>query len=178
MMEKDHVQPESFKDSIIFISMYNDIGWGRKGNEERWESNSSSGAKDARKFPWWHWSFFGHGPSEEKWFFTLVHRPDGLWNRVAQQMIFLAKSGNLVFRGTSSLSRGPRRSKGGETHGCVTTRSLRLLRYYNASLSPSISAAFTEPLRIGARILLSEANLTLHFARRHLLRKRVMTEPR
>ena len=30
MMEKDHIQPESFKDRIIFMSMYNDIDWNQK----------------------------------------------------------------------------------------------------------------------------------------------------
>ena len=29
MMEKDNLQPESFKDRIILMSMYNDIDWGR-----------------------------------------------------------------------------------------------------------------------------------------------------
>ena len=33
MVEKDHIQPEDFKDRIIFMSMYNDIVWGQKGNE-------------------------------------------------------------------------------------------------------------------------------------------------
>ena len=32
-MEKENTQPEGFRDQIIFMSMYNDIDWGRKGNE-------------------------------------------------------------------------------------------------------------------------------------------------
>ena len=28
MMDKDNIQPECFKDRIIFMSMYSDIDWG------------------------------------------------------------------------------------------------------------------------------------------------------
>ena len=34
MMEKDHCQPEDFKDRIIFTSMCNDIDWDQRVNEE------------------------------------------------------------------------------------------------------------------------------------------------
>ena len=47
MMEKDNSQPESFKDRIIFMSMYNDICWSRKDKKESCKSNSPSVAKYA-----------------------------------------------------------------------------------------------------------------------------------
>ena len=125
MKEKDNILPESFKDRIIFMSIYNDIDWDRKGNEESCERNSSSVAKYARKFPKGHWSFLGPG-SEEKWYATLAHKLDGSWNRVAEQMmIAFAESGHPVFRRSSALSRGPPKSKGG---GRTST-------HYNAELA-------------------------------------------
>ena len=40
---------------------------------------------------------------EEKWCATLAHKPDGSWNRVAEQMmIIFAISGHPVFRGTGA----------------------------------------------------------------------------
>ena len=56
---------QKFQGSIIFMSMFNDIDWNRKGNEKSCTRNSSSVAKYARKFPKRHWSFLGL-ESEEK----------------------------------------------------------------------------------------------------------------
>ena len=110
--EKDHVQPEDFKHRIIFMSMYNDIHWGQKGNQESCKRNSSDIAEHAEKFPRRHWSFLGPG-SEEKWYATLAHQPDGLWNKVAQELwITVAESVHPVFRGACASSRGPLKSKG------------------------------------------------------------------
>ena len=50
MMEKSNIQPESFKDRIIFMSMYSAVDWSRKGNEESCPSSSSSVAAFSRKF--------------------------------------------------------------------------------------------------------------------------------
>ena len=59
-------EPEHFKGRIIFMSMYNDIVWQAKGNNEQCEYNSQTVANYARKFPRGLWSFLEHG-SEEKW---------------------------------------------------------------------------------------------------------------
>ena len=130
-MEKDHVQPKSFKDRIIFISMCNDVGCGRKGNEESCESNSSSVAKCARKFLRGHCLVLRTW-IRRKWHATLIHKPDVSWNRIAEQMmIILAESGHLVFRGTSSVSRGTVKAKVVGKHGtycaCILS-SARCLR--------------------------------------------------
>ena len=59
------------------------------------------------------WSFLGPG-CEEKWYATLAHKPNGLWDKVAEElMILFAECGHPAFRGTTSLSRGLLRSKGG-----------------------------------------------------------------
>ena len=62
-------EPEHFKGRIIFMSTFNDIAWGEKGNAKRCEYNSQTFAECARKFPRGHWSFLGPG-SEEKWYGT------------------------------------------------------------------------------------------------------------
>ena len=59
-------EPEHFKDKIIFMSMYNDIAWGERGNTERCEYHSKTFAEYARGFPRGHWSFLGPG-SGKKW---------------------------------------------------------------------------------------------------------------
>ena len=76
MMGKNNIQPESFKDRIIFMSMCSGIDWSRKGNEESCPGNSSSVAAGDREFPRGHWSFLGPG-SEEKCCATLAHKSDG-----------------------------------------------------------------------------------------------------
>ena len=60
---------EDFTDRIIFMSMYNDIEWGAKGNKGRCEYNSQTVADYARRFPRGHWSSLGPG-SDEKWYGT------------------------------------------------------------------------------------------------------------
>ena len=64
MMEKSNIQPEGFKDRTIFMSMSNDIDWGRQGNEENCLQNSVSVAAYAARFPKGHWSFLGPGSEE------------------------------------------------------------------------------------------------------------------
>ena len=60
-----------------------------------------------------HWSFFGPG-SDENWYGTHIHKPNGSWNDVADLMLFnLRESGHPPFRGTSALFRGALKSKGG-----------------------------------------------------------------
>ena len=67
----------------------------------------------AKRFPAGRWSFLGPG-SEKKWYSTYNERPRGEWDRVAElMMIKFRESGHLVFRATSSLSRGTLKIKGG-----------------------------------------------------------------
>ena len=102
-----------FKDRIIFMSMYNDIEWGAKGNKERYEHNSQTVASYARKFPRGHWSFLGPG-SEEKWYGTYTNKPDGSWNQSAENMMAdFSGSGHPTFRASSAFERVELRSKEG-----------------------------------------------------------------
>ena len=80
-----YCEPEHFKDRIIFMPMYNDIAWREEGNTERCEYNSQTVAELARKFPRGHWSFLGPG-SERKWYATFTDKPDGCWDKIAENM--------------------------------------------------------------------------------------------
>ena len=102
-------EPENFKDRIIIMSMYNDIEWKAKGNEEQCEYNSQTVANCARKFPRGHWSFL-----EEKWCGTYTDKPDGSWNRMAEEMMLnFSGSGHPILCVSSAFERGELRSKGG-----------------------------------------------------------------
>ena len=67
------------------MSMFNDIVWDGKGNIEQCVHNSQAVAEYARKFSRGHWSFLGPG-SQEKWYGTYTHKPDGSGDETAEQM--------------------------------------------------------------------------------------------
>ena len=81
------------------MSMYNEIDWRRNDNGKTCTRNSSSVAECAKKFSRGHWSFFALG-SEEKWYVTLAHEPDGLLKKGAEEMLIIcAESRHPFFRG-------------------------------------------------------------------------------
>ena len=61
MMTEMQCKPEQDPGRIIFVSMYNDIVWGGKGNEEFRVANSKTVAEYARRFAHGNWSFLGPG---------------------------------------------------------------------------------------------------------------------
>ena len=104
---------EHSKDRIIFMSMYNDIEWGGRGNPEICEHNSQTVASYARKYPRGHWSFLGPG-SEKKFYGTYSDKPDGAWDKTAGQMMLnFAETSHPVVRASSAFERGELKSKGG-----------------------------------------------------------------
>ena len=75
-------------------------------------ANSVSVAEYARRFAHGHGSFLGPG-SEKKWYGTHTYKPNGEWDRVAEDMMInFSESGHPVFRGSRSLERGNLKSKG------------------------------------------------------------------
>ena len=78
MMGKLQCEPGNFT-GRIFTSMFNDIVWDAKGNDEKCENNSKTMKRYARGFPRGHWSFLRPG-SEKKWCGTYDHKPDGSWD--------------------------------------------------------------------------------------------------
>ena len=66
----------------------------------------------ANRFAHGHWSFLGLG-SEKKRYGTHTYKPNGKWDRVAEDvMLNFSESGHPVFRGSSASERGASRSKG------------------------------------------------------------------
>ena len=112
-MSKMSIQPEDYTGRIIFMSMFNDISWWSKDNEQECELSAQLVSIYARRFSAGQWSFLGPG-SEKKWYSTHEYKPEGEWDRVAEQMMVkFAESTHPVFRSTSPLSRGVLKSKGG-----------------------------------------------------------------
>ena len=59
MMTEFKCELEHFQGRIIFMSMYNDIVWRKRGNTENCIANSLRVTEHARRFTQGHWSFLG-----------------------------------------------------------------------------------------------------------------------
>ena len=93
-----------FKGRIIFMSRYNDIDWGQRGNRENCIANARRVIDYARRFTRGHWSFLGLG-SEKTWYGTHVNKPDGEWDKTAGDiMLNFAESGHPKFRAATPKS--------------------------------------------------------------------------
>ena len=92
----------------------------------------------ARRFAHGHWSFLGLG-SEEKWYRTHTYKPNGNWDRVAQDMMLnFSESGHSVFRGSSALERGDLKSNVKGTlsiHFCGDDKAAELVLRTNISVN-------------------------------------------
>ena len=80
------VEPEDFTGRIIFMSMFNDISWGCKDNEQECELSAKLVSIHAKRFSPGRWSFLGPG-SEKKWYSTNESKPQGEWDRVVELMM-------------------------------------------------------------------------------------------
>ena len=106
-LEDKNIQPESFEDQNIFMSMSNDILW--KTDHE----NDDKVKNYAKKFLPGHWTFLGPA-SEERWYGD-SHDQQGQWDRTAKEKRF-KETGHPIFTSTSALSRGILKQKrGGST---------------------------------------------------------------
>ena len=77
------------------------------------ECESRAQLVSARRLSARKWSFLGPG-SEKKWYSTHEYKPQGEWDRVAEQMMLkFAESKHPIIRATSPMSRGTLKSKGG-----------------------------------------------------------------
>ena len=101
-----NIKPEKFEDRIIFVSMFNDIEWTKRGNPEQFISNSEQVKNYAKRFPRRHLKFLGPG-DEKKWYGTLSCTTEGKWNSTAAQMVERFKeTRHPIFKSISALSRG------------------------------------------------------------------------
>ena len=80
------VTPEKFTGRIIFMSMFNDISWGSKDNEQDCKLNANLVSIYARRFSPGRWSFLGLG-SEKKLYSAHDSKPQGEWDSVAELMM-------------------------------------------------------------------------------------------
>ena len=103
-MKERQCDPEQFEGRIIFMSMFNDIFRGEKENAEKCKINSHEVPNYARRFPRGHRSFLGPG-SEKKWYGTYSDKPDGVWDKTAEDMMLeFAEAIQPLFRGSSALA--------------------------------------------------------------------------
>ena len=112
MISELKCEPEQLKGRIVFMSINNDIDWGKRGNKENCIAKALKVTEYARRFTQGHWSFLGPG-SEKKWYGTHVNKPDGEWEKTAEGMMLnFAESGHPAFRASSALERRELKSKG------------------------------------------------------------------
>ena len=74
-LRRRNMEPEKFTDWIIFMSMFKDIEWTRKGNDGICISNSEKVKEYAKRFSQGHRPFLGPG-DEKKWYGTLPCTPE------------------------------------------------------------------------------------------------------
>ena len=114
-LARKNIQPEEFKDRIIFMSMFNDIDWSKRKNDENCILNAEKVKNYAMKFSQGHWTFLGPG-SEEKWYGSSSYAQKGEWDSLANKMVQQFKeTGHPVFKSISALSRGILKKKGRDT---------------------------------------------------------------
>ena len=100
-LERRNIQPEEFKDRIIFMSMFNDIEW--RTNDENCVSNAEKVNNYAMRFSQGHW-VQGRKRSGMAILLTLKK---GEWYSAANKMVQRFKEiGLRVFRSVVALSRG------------------------------------------------------------------------
>ena len=110
-IERNH--QKIFIGRIIFMSMFNDISWGFKDNEQECELSAKVITIYARRFSPRRWLFLKPG-SEKKWYFIHESKSQGEWDRVAELMISIPVTADTQFSILRPLSRGTLKSKGGE----------------------------------------------------------------
>ena len=136
-LQKRNTEPEKITDRIIFISMFNDIDWTRRGNDEVCISNSESQGTRAEILAWtldvprsWKWKDVVWKKAKSP--------PERKWDSVASQMVQRFKETvHPVFTSASALSRGILRVLTGKetTHfnaDAPTIHSVNLLSIHGA----------------------------------------------
>ena len=64
-LQDQNISPEKFEDRIIFMSIFNDIDWTKRGNSERCISNSQQVKNYLVRFSRGHWTFLGPGDGKK-----------------------------------------------------------------------------------------------------------------
>ena len=147
-LSKMRIQPEEFTGRIIFMSMFNDISWGSKDNEQECELSAKLVSIYARRFSPGRWSFLGPR-SKKKWSSTHESKPQGEWDRVAElMMITFSESGHqssdLRLHGPEECSK----AKVVENYQYTSALMRERLKLFFAQLFLLISSVFTEQSQV------------------------------
>ena len=130
LLRRSGETPDSFTGRILFMSMFNDISCGTKGNERECLANAEVVSIYAKKFGFGQWSLIVPG-SEKKWYSVEEDSPQGIWDHIAEKMLLeFAESTCPIFRATTPLSRGQLRSKGHgklSIHYCADQATIQTL---------------------------------------------------
>ena len=87
--------PETFTGRILFMSVFNDISYDKKDNEEECLANAKVVKVFAKRFGVGQWSFIG--PGSEKKCCSAENSPQGAWDHIAEQMLLeFAESGQFI----------------------------------------------------------------------------------
>ena len=114
------------------MSMFNDISCDKKDNEEECVANAKVVPILARKFGIGQWSFIGPG-SEKKWYSMEEHRPQRIWDHIAEKMLLeFAESGCPIFRATTPFPGVSSKAKDTENCRYILLRIMGRLRLFFA----------------------------------------------
>ena len=112
-LARKDIKPEELKDRIIFMTMFNDIDWSNRKNDENCISNAQRVKDYAMTFLQGHWTFPCRG-SEERWYGKSCYALKGEWDSTANKMVQRFKeTSHTVFNRISALSRGILKKKKG-----------------------------------------------------------------
>ena len=75
-LQDQNIEPEKFEDRFVFMPMFNDIDWTKRGNSEKCKPKSEHVKNFAERFSRGHWTFLGPG-DEKKWYGTLSYTLGG-----------------------------------------------------------------------------------------------------
>ena len=115
-LTRKNIQPEEFKDRIIFMPMFNVIDWPKRKKDENCILNAEKLKDYLKRFLQGQWTFLGPG-SEKMWYGGSSYPPDGEWDSTADKMVQrFQETRHTVFKSISALSRGIlKRKKGKDT---------------------------------------------------------------
>ena len=109
----------------MFMSMYNDIVWRARRKRRIVYCEFQNRTRLCKK----------------KWFGTNTYKPNGKWDRVAEDIkLNFSESGHPVFRGSSALERGACEAKEKENFLCISVATTA--QPFFAQSLPSISSVF------------------------------------
>ena len=111
MITEKNVSLSNFWDESSSCQCTTTLYGERKRSTELCTANPKTVTGYARRFAHGHRSFLGPG-SEKTWYGTHTHKPNGKWDRVAEDMVInFSECGHPVFRGSSAFEQGALRSK-------------------------------------------------------------------